>query len=241
MTNNSNPEPTPAANYLPFILTIMLMCIGAALLIPAPDGSTLLELVTNPLALNSPQLWWYANRASGLTAFLLLWLANVWGFVVGCRMFKNLLNTHASLAFHEQLSLLAILFSAAHGLVLLFDRTQPFALNELFVPFVSRYRPIWVGLGIIAFYITVLVTLTFYIRRLISMPVFRIIHVLSLLTYFMAAVHGLLAGTDSGVTGVLLVYKISLLVTVFLVVYWAFTTIPIEEEEIEEHEDEEQE
>ena len=234
MTNNSDPEPTQAASYLPFFLTIMLACIGGLMLIPVSNGFTLLELITNPLALNSPQLWWYANRASGLTAFLLLWLSNVWGFVVGSRLFKSILSTHNSLAFHELLSLLALGFSAAHAAVLLIDRTQPFPLNELFVPFVSRYRPIWIGVGIIAFYIMVLVTFTFYIRRWISLPVFRVIHVLSLLTYFMAAAHGLFAGTDSSVPGVLLMYKISLLVTVFLVVYWAFTTVPIEEQEMEE-------
>src|SRR5437868_651190 len=71
-------------------------------------------------------------------------------------------------------------------------------LGALIIPFASSaYRPIWVGLGQIAFYLLLLVTFTFYIRRQIGNRLWHGIHYLSYLVFAMILLHGLLSGTDS--------------------------------------------
>jgi len=88
------------------------------------------------------------------------------------------------------------------------------------IPFLSPYRPFWVGVGIIAFYLSLLVTVTYYLRAKIGMATFRKIHYLSLVSYVGATLHGLYAGTDSVLPIANLLYKGTFLVTFFLIIYW---------------------
>ena len=117
-------------------------------------------------------------------------------------------------------SLLCLGFVLVHILVLLLDRVEPLRLMEVVVPFVSSYRPLWTGVGIITFYLSILVTVTFYtplghkirlftlqeaqfvagvlyVRKRISLKTFRKIHYLSIVAFFGALPHGLYAGADS--------------------------------------------
>ena len=64
------------------------------------------------------------------------------------------------------------------------------------------------------------ITVTFYIRSLISMKTFRAIHYLSIAAYVGDLFHGLYAGTDSAPTWTQMMYWGTFLSTVFLCVYW---------------------
>jgi predicted ferric reductase len=77
-----------------------------------------------------------------------------------------------------------------------------------------------VGLGIISFYLLLLVTFTFYIRQRIGAKAFRSIHILSLVSYLGTTLHGLFAGTDSALPITMLIYAGTFLIVVFLTVYW---------------------
>lgn len=76
------------------------------------------------------------------------------------------------------------------------------------------------GVGVIAFYLLLLVTITFYLHQPIGLRAFRIIHYSSLLAYLGATAHGLWAGTDSSLPAMLVMYTGSFLVIVFLTTYW---------------------
>jgi sulfoxide reductase heme-binding subunit YedZ len=122
--------------------------------------------------------------------------------------------------FHEHLSLLSLGFLVVHLVSLTLDRVQPMSLVEVLIPFVSTYRPFWTGIGIIAFYLSILVTVTFYISSLISMKTFRMIHYASILAYLGGLFHGLYAGTDSVLNWTQLMYWGTFLSTIFFGVYW---------------------
>ena len=79
---------------------------------------------------------------------------------------------------------------------------------------------LWVGIGAIALYLTLLVTITFYIRQRIGVRLFRVIHVFSLVAFIGAALHGYFAGTDSPLLSVKLMYQLTFLSVVFLMVFW---------------------
>jgi predicted ferric reductase len=144
----------------------------------------------------------------------------VWGFAIPTGMIRPVLENIFTYDFHEHLSLLGIGFVIVHVVVLLFDKYLPFSILQILVPFLDTYRPLWVGLGIISFYLLLLVTFTFYIRQRIGAKAFRSIHILSLVSYLGTTVHGLFAGTDSALPITMLIYAGTFLIVVFLTVYW---------------------
>jgi predicted ferric reductase len=207
-----------------------IMLVGAifagmliAILLGQSFGNTSFAQTLGSLfAMDSVQLWWYVTRASGLTGYFLLWLSMVWGFAIPTGFIKPVLENVFSYDFHEHLSLLGLGFVLIHMMVLLFDKYLPFTILQLLVPFTDTYRPLWVGLGIISFYVLLLVTFTFYLRQRIGAKTFRSIHVLSLVSYLGTTLHGLFAGTDSGLPVTMLLYAGTFLVIVFLTAYWLF-------------------
>ncbi len=171
-------------------------------------------------SLNSVQLWWYVTRSAGIIAYLLLWFSTAWGLAVPSKLLDPLIDRNFTYDFHQFISLLSIGFMVLHILVLTFDRYLPYSTWQVLIPFLSPYRPLWVGIGVISAYLILLVTVTFYLRSRIGMRAFRLIHILSLAGYLGATLHGLFAGTDSALPVMTLLYKGTGLVIVFLTVYW---------------------
>ena len=200
-----------------FVLVLILL---VALFSITPSGQAAGQWFNWLFALNSVQLWWYVTRASGIIAYLLLWFSMVLGLGVASKFFDNLLDRVFTYDFHQFISLLSIAFVVVHVVVLLLDRYLPYSVWQILVPFISPYRPIWVGIGVIAFYLIILVTVTFYIKKRIGMRLFRIIHILSLLGYVGATFHGIYAGTDSALPSMMLLYEGTALVVLFLTVFW---------------------
>jgi sulfoxide reductase heme-binding subunit YedZ len=185
-----------------------------------PAGQSLRSFLRWLFAADSVQIWWYVTRASGIIAYLLLWLSTVLGLAVTSKYLDGMLDRLFAYDFHEFISLLAVVFTLVHVLVLTLDRYLPYSLSQILVPFVSPYRPFWVGVGVISFYIILLVTITFYLRKKIGMHSFRLIHYLSLLGYIGVTLHGYYSGTDTALVSMQSLYKVSGLVVLFLTIYW---------------------
>ncbi len=171
-------------------------------------------------AANTVQSFWYVTRAAGIISYLLVWLSTAWGLAVASKIFDRLLHRAITFDYHQFISLLAVGFIFLHVSVLMLDKYLPFSLAQVLIPFIDPYRPAWTGVGIIAFYLTLLVTVTFYLRKRIGMKAFQSIHLLSLVAFFGAAVHGLMAGTDSALLATRWMYVTTLLSVVFLMSYW---------------------
>jgi predicted ferric reductase len=185
-----------------------------------PEGSPIAQLLQSLFAMNTVQAWWYITRAAGLTSYFLLWLSMVWGIAISTKLFQPNVGITYSYDFHEYLSLLGLGFVLLHIIVLLFDQFLPFSLWQILVPFTGTYRPLWVGLGIIGAYLFLLVTVTFYMRKSIGLNAFRGIHMLSLVGYLGATLHGFFAGTDSALPVTRILYVGTFLIVVFLILYW---------------------
>jgi predicted ferric reductase len=185
-----------------------------------PVGTPIAHSLQSLFAMDTVQAWWYVTRAAGLISYFLLWLSMVWGMVIPSKFFHPFLEGTFSYDFHEFLSLLGLGFVLLHVVALMLDQYLPFSIWEILVPFVDTYRPIWVGLGIIGFYLFLLVTVTFYMRRTIGLEAFRKIHLLSIAGYLGATLHGLFAGTDSALPVTKLLYAGTFLIVIFLTAYW---------------------
>jgi len=196
------------------------LMMAFVLVLQTPAGSSISQAMNSLFALDSVQMWWYVTRAAGLTGYFLLWLSMAWGLAISTKILSPAIEGSFAYDFHEFLSLLGIGFVILHVVVLLFDRFLPFSLTETLIPFIDTYRPFWVGLGIIGFYLFLLVTVTFYMRKIIGPQAFRSIHALSLIGYLGATLHGLFAGTDSALLMTKLLYAFTFIVIVFLTAYW---------------------
>ena len=200
-----------------FIIGLILI---AAITAMTPVGQSLGSYLRFLFALDSVQIWWYVTRASGIIAYLLLWFSTILGLAVTSKYLDGMLDRLFTYDFHEFISLLSVGFTLVHVIVLMLDLYMPYSLLQILVPFISPYRPFWVGVGVISFYIILLVTITFYLRNRIGRGAFRAIHVLSLLGYIGVTVHGYFSGTDTALPSMRILYEVTGLAVLFLTVYW---------------------
>ena len=69
---------------------------------------------------------------------------------------------------HRNLTLLAIAFVAVHVVTTVADGYAPIGLRDAFIPFVSPYRPVWLGLGAVAFDLLLALVVTSLLRARIG-------------------------------------------------------------------------
>jgi len=194
--------------------------LGLIIIGRQPLGGVLASRLSWLFANNSTRATWYITRSAGWVAYILLWLSTVWGLALPAKLFDRFLSPTFTFDFHEYISLLSVGFILLHVAVLLFDQYLPYSLAQILFPFLSPYRPLWVGIGVISFYLILLVTITFYLRRRIGQKKFKSIHTLSLVAYIGSLFHAFFSGTDSSLGAAQWVYYSTFLVVVFLTVYW---------------------
>jgi predicted ferric reductase len=199
---------------------VLVMCGALVLVANTISGGSVGGWFGGLLGGNGGNITWYITRSSGLIAYLLMWLSTLWGLAVPSKLFDRLLERLFTFDLHEFLSLLALGFTGLHMLVLLFDHYEPFTITQLLIPFLSQYRPVWIAVGIVGLYLTVLVTATFYLRQRIGYKTFRVIHYLSIIGFIAVLAHSVLSGTDSDLWSVRLMYIFTGLSVVFMTVYW---------------------
>lgn len=167
--------------------------------------------------------YWYMARAGGIVSYLLIWFSVVWGLVLSTKITGKLIPAPITYGLHEFLSILAVVFAVLHAVVLLGDEYIKFNVFHLAVPFIAPYEPLWTGLGIIGLYLTAALTISFYFRKQIGQKTWRTLHYLTFVAFVLAAVHGMMAGSDSGLIMTTLLYWGTGFSVVFLVYYRLFT------------------
>ena len=140
--------------------------------------------------------FWLLARASGLTAYVLLTMSVLAGLVLKSRPFRSLRPATVTDT-HRFLALLALGALAVHGSSLVADATVHIPLAALLVPGISPYRPLAVGIGVLAAELMVMVYASFSLRRRIGTRNWRRLHWATYAIFAGATAHGLAAGTDS--------------------------------------------
>ncbi|MGB1253674.1 MAG: hypothetical protein ACPG8W_23890 [Candidatus Promineifilaceae bacterium] len=155
------------------------------------------ELALNANVLAGEKAAWYLTRSSGLVAYLLLSASTIWGLLLSTKLVKAWVPPAISLAMHNYISWLSLGLTIFHAGVLLFDSYYTYTLSALLIPFTGPYSPLWVGMGTLGFYIMLLTTLSYYVRKQIGQKMWRKLHYTTFGGYVLATVHGLMAGTDA--------------------------------------------
>jgi hypothetical protein len=170
-------------------------------------------------------VYWYLGRSAGLVAYWLLFGSVALGIAVSSRVFDGMLARPWVFEVHKFLSIFVLLAMLFHVLILIPDPWAKFTLTEMFVPFKSHYRPTPVALGTIAFYGSLVVTASFYLKRFIGgQKGWRWLHYTTFALFLMALLHGLLSGTDSERPAVQYSYLASGAAVLFLVFFRILAT-----------------
>jgi predicted ferric reductase len=147
------------------------------------------------LALTSPYLW-YTTRATGVVTLILLSASMVLGILTTTRVQSATFPRFAVSELHRRVTLVAMVFLAVHIVSTAVDSFVPIGWLPVVVPFISAYKPLWVGLGAVAFDTLLAVMVTSLLRRHISAPAWRAVHWLAYLSWPVAVAHGIGVGTD---------------------------------------------
>ena len=150
---------------------------------------------------------WYAARAAGVVAYLLISASVALGLLLAGKERLDRWPRFALEDVHRFAGVLAGTFIALHIFGLAIDSQSHLSgVKGLLVPFASNYRPLWTGLGIVAAQLLLALALTNHYRKRLPHPLWRRLHYLSFVVWIAAAAHGLGAGSDSGSTAFLLLY-----------------------------------
>jgi len=152
---------------------------------------------------------WYAARAAGVVAYVLLTAVVLVGLTLSGRLQLRSWPKFAVTDLHRFGGILVGIFLGVHVLTIGLDTYTPFSITQLLVPFTSSYRPVWVALGIVAAELLVAVAATNALKSRIPYRAWRRVHYATFLVWAGATVHGIGAGTDSRATWLEAVYVVS--------------------------------
>jgi predicted ferric reductase len=195
---------------------LFCLAIGGILYATAPTAANqAVDWVTN----NQQSLPWYATRLLGFLAYGALAVSVIYGLLLSTGLLDAIAHRVVSFTLHQDLSAIAIGLTALHGAVLALDTFVPQSVRELVIPFSGPYRPEWVGIGQLAFYLMVVVYASFYARRRIGQRGWRLLHYTTLLIFLGATAHGLMSGTDSPAWWAFTTYTAASVAVAFLLGY----------------------
>jgi DMSO/TMAO reductase YedYZ heme-binding membrane subunit len=171
------------------------------------------------LATTGPSALWYLARGSGLAALVVLTLSMVLGLLTSVRWTNSRWPRFVIELVHRNSSLVAFVLIVVHIATVVIDAFAPIGWKDAVIPFVSVYRPVWLGLGAAAFDVLVALTITSLLRHRMRHRTWRFIHWFAYLCWPLVVVHGLGTGSDAKVGFVLLLY-VACIAAVIMAGWW---------------------
>jgi sulfoxide reductase heme-binding subunit YedZ len=139
---------------------------------------------------------WYLGRSTGVVCFVLLSLVVVLGIVTRSGRPLPGLPRFAVAAVHRSASLLAVVLVVVHIATLTLDPQAQIGWVDAVLPFGSDYRPVYVGLGALAFDLLGAVIITSLLRQRIGRRVWRAVHWSAYALWPAALLHTVGSGSD---------------------------------------------
>jgi len=136
---------------------------------------------------------WFLVRITGLAAYLLLTLSVLAG------IYRHIPRKKAPiLEFHQIIGQVALLGIALHAFLLFFDHYEPYSLSTVLIPFMSENHRFLIGIGTISAYLLILVVVTSDFMKAVGKSAWKKAHYLVFPVWFLAWLHSVNIGSDSG-------------------------------------------
>jgi hypothetical protein len=143
-----------------------------------------------------PSAYWYLTRGTGTVALILLTLSVALGVANSRRLRTERVPRFVVDAVHRNVSLLAVAFTAVHVITSLLDGFAPIAVVDVFIPFVSAYRPLWLGFGAVALDLLLALVITSMLRRRFGYRLWHLTHWTAYACWPVALLHTFGTGSD---------------------------------------------
>ncbi|MHC3470981.1 ferric reductase-like transmembrane domain-containing protein [Streptomyces sp. 7R007] len=166
---------------------------------------------------------WYASRAGGSVALILLTATVVLGIASGGRATPRRIGRFEIGLLHRNLSLLTLVFLAVHVLTAVLDPFVHLSWAVSVVPFGASYRPLWLGLGTAALDLLLAVLVTSVLRLRMGVRRWKAVHRLAHAAWPAALFHGVGTGTDIRLPLQLWLYA-ACLASAVAAVWWRLAT-----------------
>ena len=174
-----------------------------------------------------PSPFWYITRGAGAVAMLLLTASVVLGIVDFSRWRSDSWPRFLTDALHRNVSMLALVMIVIHVVTTVADGFAPIGLQDAIIPFLSPYRPLWLGVGALSFDLLLAVAMTSLLRNRFGYRVWRGVHWAAYACWPLAMVHGLGTGTDVSAAWMLLL-SVGCLAAVLVAIGWRVYAAPPE-------------
>lgn len=159
--------------------------------------------------LTSSPLDWYVARAAGIAAYLLVTTAVLLGLTMAGKKTFRRWPQFVVEDVHRFVGLLVGSFVVIHVFTVAIDAWLPFSIGAIIVPFVSRYRPLWIALGVVAAELLLALAVTNHYRRRLEHRVWRRVHYLNFAVWGAATLHGIGSGTDRSAPWLLALFALA--------------------------------
>jgi sulfoxide reductase heme-binding subunit YedZ len=146
---------------------------------------------------SNPSWFWYATRGLGAATLIVLTCTVVLGIVTATRWIGQSTPGFVAADLHRNLSMIGLGLLAAHIITTVLDPFAHISVRDVIVPFGAAYRPIWLGLGVVAAEIMVAVAATSLLRDRVGPRAWRLIHWSAYGSWPIALIHGLGTGSDA--------------------------------------------
>lgn len=178
------------------------------------------------VAVTGPSALWYLTRSSGLVLLAVLTATVALGIVNRSGWTPRGWPRFVMAGLHRNLALLGVALSAIHVVTAELDPFAPIGWLAVVVPFLSPYRPLWLGLGTLSLDVVLAVIATSLLRSHLSPRVWRVVHWLAYVAWPVALLHTLGTGTDTRLGWVLVFELLCLSVVVMSALYrvWRLST-----------------
>ncbi|HZL14753.1 MAG TPA: hypothetical protein VFC97_01460 [Verrucomicrobiae bacterium] len=141
---------------------------------------------------------WFAARASGITAYVLLTVLVSLGLILSHPTNQSTWKLSKRLfPWHENLFVFVVAFLVAHIVSIILDPYAGVGIPGSFVPGLSSYRSAPVALGTLGLYAALISGITARWSGLLPKGLWLKLHRFALVAWIVSWLHGLLAGTDS--------------------------------------------
>jgi predicted ferric reductase len=148
------------------------------------------------VGITSSTALWYASRATGIVALVLLTAVVLLGILVNRRGRLPGLPRFGATSLHRSLSLMAVAFTAVHIATAIADPYVTIGIAAAVIPFVSHYEPFWLGLGAVSVDLIIALVLTSLARARIGRRTWRAVHWLAYACWPVALAHSIGSSQD---------------------------------------------
>lgn len=159
------------------------------------------------------QLLWFTSRATGVVSLTLFSAVMVLGILTARRRAPGGLGRAGILRLHRSISLTALVFLVVHVATAILDGYVDIGLLDVFIPFLSGYAPVFVGLGTVVFDLGIAIGITSALRTRLPATIWKVVHRSAYAMWPLAMLHSLFTpGGDAAARWMQIVLVVNLVV-----------------------------